>query len=108
MAPMPMKTDQLQVPGPPTLFRTLFELSTSSCGLVSAGRQTVTPRRHLSALCLFALFATPVWLAGCDNHQTAARALPPARVTVSKPVYKQVVNWSEFTGRTAAVNLVNV
>jgi hypothetical protein len=29
-------------------------------------------------------------------------------VTVSKPEEKLVENWSEFTGRTAAVNFVNV
>src|SRR6516164_6970043 len=33
---------------------------------------------------------------------------PPPTVTVSKPEEKLVENWSEFTGRTAAVNFVNV
>jgi membrane fusion protein, multidrug efflux system len=47
-------------------------------------------------------------LAGCDRQQSVAHAFPPTNVTVSKPVQKKVVNWSEFTGRTAAVNLVNV
>jgi multidrug efflux system membrane fusion protein len=54
-------------------------------------------------LCIAALS-----LAGCGRPQSAAHAFPPANVTVSKPVQKEVVNWSEFTGRTAAVNLVNV
>jgi RND family efflux transporter MFP subunit len=31
-----------------------------------------------------------------------------AEVTVSKPEQREVVNWNEFTGRTAAVKLVNV
>jgi RND family efflux transporter MFP subunit len=47
-------------------------------------------------------------LAGCDRQQSAAHAFPPTNVTVCKPVQKEVVNWSEFTGRTAAVNLVNI
>ncbi len=54
-------------------------------------------------LCLLALSLT-----GCGRPPSAARAFPPAAVTVSKPVEKEVVNWNEFTGRTAAVNLVNV
>jgi membrane fusion protein, multidrug efflux system len=47
-------------------------------------------------------------LAGCNNHPPAAHGFPPAEVTVSKPEKKEVVNWNEFTGRTAAVNLVTV
>ena len=54
-------------------------------------------------LCLLALS-----LAGCGRPPSAAHGFPPATVTVSKPVEKEVVNWNEFTGRTAAVNLVNV
>jgi membrane fusion protein, multidrug efflux system len=57
---------------------------------------------------LFGLCIAALSLAGCGRPQSAARAFPPANVTVSKPVQKEVVNWSEFTGRTAAVNLVNV
>jgi hypothetical protein len=47
-------------------------------------------------------------LAGCSRPQSASHAFPPPAVTESKPMQKEVVNWSEFTGRTAAVNLVNV
>jgi RND family efflux transporter MFP subunit len=54
-------------------------------------------------LCILALSLT-----GCGRPPSAAHAFPPANVTVSKPVEKEVVNWNEFTGRTAAVNLVNV
>ena len=54
-------------------------------------------------LCILALSLT-----GCGRPPSAAHAFPPATVTVSKPVEKEVVNWNEFTGRTAAVNLVNV
>src|SRR5271166_7030617 len=51
--------------------------------------------------------ALTLWLAGCNNQQPAAHGLP-AEVTVSKPEQKEVVNWNEFTGRTAAVKLVTV
>jgi multidrug efflux system membrane fusion protein len=47
-------------------------------------------------------------LAGCNNQQPAAHGPPAPEVTVSKPQQKEVVNWNEFTGRTAAVKLVNV
>jgi membrane fusion protein, multidrug efflux system len=52
--------------------------------------------------------ALSLWLASCNNQQPAAHGLPAPEVTVSKPEQKQVVNWNEFTGRTAAVKLVNV
>jgi len=55
-----------------------------------------------------AFFLLVLGLAGCNQPQSATHAAPPANVTVSKPVQHEVVNWSEFTGRTAAVNLVNV
>jgi membrane fusion protein, multidrug efflux system len=49
-----------------------------------------------------------LWLAGCNNQQPATHGLPAPKVTVSKPEQKEVVNWNEFTGRTAAVKLVSV
>src|SRR5580693_2220012 len=49
-----------------------------------------------------------LWLAGCNNQQPVAQGPPPPEVTVSKPEQKEVVNWNEFTGRTAAVKLVNI
>jgi membrane fusion protein, multidrug efflux system len=54
------------------------------------------------------VIALSLWLAACNNQQPAAHGLPAPEVTVSKPEQKQVVNWNEFTGRTAAVKLVNV
>jgi hypothetical protein len=47
-------------------------------------------------------------LAGSSRPPSAAHAFPATAVAVSKPVQNEVVNWSEFTGRTAAVNLVSV
>ena len=49
-----------------------------------------------------------LWLAACNNQQPATLGLPAPEVTVSKPEQKEVVNWNEFTGRTAAVKLVTV
>ena len=54
------------------------------------------------------IVALSLWLAGCNNQQPATHGLPAPEVTVSKPEQKEVVNWNEFTGRTAAVKLVNV
>ena len=52
--------------------------------------------------------ALALGLTGCNNQQPATHSLPAPEVTVSKPEEKEVVNWNEFTGRTAAVKLVNV
>jgi len=49
-----------------------------------------------------------VALTGCNQEPAAKQTLPPPSVTVSKPVRKEIVDWNEFTGRTAAVNLVNI
>src|SRR5215471_12888329 len=49
-----------------------------------------------------------LWLAACNNQHPATPGLPAPEVTVSKPEQKEIVNWSEFTGRTAAVKLVNI
>ena len=59
----------------------------------------------LSGLAFSILIAA---LSGCNQQPPAAQGLPPASVTVSKPVRQEIVDWNEFTGRTAAVNLVNV
>src|SRR6476620_11763972 len=42
------------------------------------------------------------------NQAAPPGSPPPPTVTVSRPEQKLVENWSEFTGRTAAVNFVNV
>jgi RND family efflux transporter MFP subunit len=54
------------------------------------------------------MVALSFWLAGCNNQQPSAQGPPAPEVTVSKPEQKEIVNWNEFTGRTAAVKLVNV
>jgi multidrug efflux system membrane fusion protein len=49
-----------------------------------------------------------LYLAGCNKPPAASPGPPSPEVTVSKAMQKEVVNWDEFTGRTAAVNLVTV
>jgi len=38
----------------------------------------------------------------------AATALPPPTVTVSQPLYREIVEWDEYTGQFAAVDYVEV
>src|ERR1700751_3211217 len=42
------------------------------------------------------------------NQAAPPGSPPPPTVTVSKPEEKLVENWSEFTGRTEAVNFLNL
>ena len=59
--------------------------------------------RQLAALCLISLIS----LTGCDQKRSDSSP-PPVTVTVSKPEQRLVESWDEFTGRTAAVNFVNI
>jgi membrane fusion protein, multidrug efflux system len=45
--------------------------------------------------------------AGC-KPSTQAPALPPPPVTVATPIRKQIVEWNEYTGRTEAVESVQI
>jgi membrane fusion protein, multidrug efflux system len=71
-------------------------------------QSTASAKRLSSRGGRWMVVALSLWLAGCNNQQPGAHGPPPADVTVSKPEQKEVVNWNEFTGRTAAVKLVNV
>ena len=46
--------------------------------------------------------------AGCSKQGTEQTAPPPPPVTVAKPVIKEIVEWDEYTGRTDAVQSVNI
>ena len=74
-------------------------------GRPRADKSCVAGRLGVPGLALAILIAA---LSGCNQQPPAAHTLPPPGVTVSKPVRKEIVDWNEFTGRTAAVNLVNV
>jgi multidrug efflux system membrane fusion protein len=47
------------------------------------------------------------FLCGC-HRQTALPVPPPVAVTTAKPIEREVVNYAEFTGNTAAVNSVDI
>ena len=69
-------------------------------------------RRQAAPILLACRFWTGViiaaaFLCGC-NRQTAMPAFPPVAVTVAKPVEREVVNYAEFTGNTAAVKNVDI
>jgi RND family efflux transporter MFP subunit len=46
--------------------------------------------------------------AGCNRQSAEHAAPPPPPVTVAKPVTKEIVEWDEYTGRTDAVQSVNI
>jgi len=44
---------------------------------------------------------------GC-KQSTQAPALPPPPVTIATPIHKEIVEWDEYTGRTEAIESVDV
>ena len=54
-----------------------------------------------------ALFVIIAALSSC-NEQPPPPAPPPPPVTVAKPIQKNVIEWDEYTGRTDAVESVNI
>ena len=81
---------------------------TGPCNSTTGGPVNLLMRFPAACLSFGGLAIALLLLAGCSKPQPAAPGFPPPAVTVSKPVQKQVQNWNEFTGRTAAVNLVNI
>jgi membrane fusion protein, multidrug efflux system len=81
--------------------------------LVSPFRQAKESRmtqvhRQLGTLAsISALFAMMAALSSC-NQQPQAPAPPPLPVTIAKPVQKDIIEWDEYTGRTDAVESVNI
>jgi membrane fusion protein, multidrug efflux system len=66
------------------------------------------PDRQLGTLAgISALIAISVALSSC-NKEPPPPAPPPPPVTIAKPVQKEVVEWDVFTGRTDAVESVNI
>jgi RND family efflux transporter MFP subunit len=54
-----------------------------------------------------------VWLAlvavfGCTQQEQGAAKIPPTEVTVAKPLQRDVAEYEEFTGRTEAVESVEI
>ena len=64
--------------------------------------------RQLGTLAaISALFAISAVLSSC-NKQPPPPAPPPPPVTIAKPVQKDIVEWDVYTGRTDAVESVNI
>jgi len=55
-----------------------------------------------------AALAFGIALTGCGGSQPAPQQMPPAKVTVAPASQKQIIEWEEFTGRTEAVETVEV
>jgi RND family efflux transporter MFP subunit len=51
---------------------------------------------------------TALSLCGCRQQTQGTPTLPPTNVTVAKAVEKEVVNYQEYTGNTAAVSSVDI
>ena len=56
----------------------------------------------------FVLLGLCLGLAGCVREPSAAPEAAPTPVTVSRPVERDVTDYADFTGRTAAVDSVEV
>lgn len=65
---------------------------------------TQSTRRHLPV----SLLVAAVWLTGCTAPPLPMPDQPPPSVTVSHPVERDVIDHVELTGRTAAVESVQV
>jgi RND family efflux transporter MFP subunit len=48
------------------------------------------------------------WAGAGVGAAPAAQMMPPPEVTVSAPVYKEIIEWDEYTGQFAAVDKVEV
>jgi RND family efflux transporter MFP subunit len=56
---------------------------------------------------VFLLLATSMALLSCNKQAPAPESQPPP-VTIAKPVQKEIVEWDYYTGRTEAVENVNI
>src|SRR5271165_4663518 len=69
-------------------------------------KSTNSSGRLLRPACWMAV-ALCILSTGC-KQSTPAPALPPPPVTVATPIHKEVVEWDEYTGRTEAVENVEI
>src|SRR5580704_5712925 len=53
------------------------------------------------------LFVSSIALLGC-NRQAPPPEAPPPPVTIAKPTQKEIIEWDYYTGRTEAVESVNI
>ncbi|MBC8115360.1 MAG: efflux RND transporter periplasmic adaptor subunit [Candidatus Saccharimonas sp.] len=65
----------------------------------------LTPRRLGLTVCLGSLFVSS---SGCDQKSSGPPPKPTPTVTVAEPVEKELADFAEFTGRTEAVESVEI
>ncbi len=53
------------------------------------------------------IFAASLALSGCNKPAPAPESQPPP-VTIAKPIQKNIIDWDYYTGRTEAVENVNI
>lgn len=74
---------------------------------LTAHRAATRPACHRARGPLLAVLAGALAIAGCG--QTPPHEAPPlAKVTVARPVARNVVEWDEYTGRLEAIDAVEV
>jgi RND family efflux transporter MFP subunit len=62
---------------------------------------------HWTAGRVVLLFAASLALISCNKQAPPPESQPPP-VTIAKPVQKEIIEWDYYTGRTAAVENVNI
>lgn len=68
-------------------------------------------KRNFAAGYLVIISVLTIFLAGCEETPQAsgaAGAMPTSMVEAARPLEKEVTEWDEFTGRLAAVELVEI
>src|SRR5207302_6229758 len=85
--------------------------------LLLAARTVLLPCKRLS-MRVFPMYRSLPWLVllcsmmmlsgGCRRTPVAVTSNEPPTLPVSKPVQREVTDYGEFTGRTVAVNSVDV
>ena len=83
-------------------------LPNRSTGLLIRDRKSSPMRKSITRVgTLLSALAGAISLAAC-NQAAPPSPPPPPTVTAGHPELQLVENWNEFTGRTAAVSLVNI
>ncbi len=70
-------------------------------------KSLITKAREYTTRHIFLFFAATLALqTGCESNQKPAAAAP--KVTVSRPIAQEVIDWDEYTGRLEAMETVEV
>ena len=74
-------------------------------GAWEGSNMNMTRRRGTLSFAILVLGASAI--AGCDR-KAPAQPPPPAAVTVARPVSREVIDWDEYTGFLAPVEIVDL